>query len=486
MEFLTSTKIKIYNPSSHEEIEIKSFEGLSINENINDPVKTFSFTALSLSDEYLEKIEVGSEVKIYHGKKGEEIKHIFTGIIKETPKKINGILRSFEFSGSDYLGKFQDLIINRSYEDKNIKDIILDLWDYKGKKWVNLGFIEETSYDLTIKFKDLHLYECLEKLSGILDFIFYVDKDKNLHFHSRYLKQSDKTLEKNMFHKGSANFSRDLSRLVNVLEIYGGNRLSFDFTEFLIADGLNDTFSTKYKPRASSSGKIEIYELDEFNNRVYALKLGVEGLHTEGFDAYLNYNEKTIKFDVLPQRDKKYELVYRYERRLRTRISRLESIAKYGEFEDKISFSEIDHPIALKDRGNLHLDKYSDPLIVGSIKPFYNDYEVSESILVYIPELEINHFLQITEKNLSFSPNSVDIDLKFEQKPPISRVIKNILQRITELENKEENEIVEVFETINDEIVFLDFFTFKEKIGGFIIGKNKIGDLIGYERELNY
>lgn len=487
MDFLTSTRIELFNPATEESYTVKSFEGLSISENIDNPIKTFSFTAKLLSEDIAHKFSTGSEVKIYNGIKGQELKLIFEGVVKEQPKSLDGKIKSYQFSGTDFLGKTQDVLINKNYKQKTISEILFDVVMFRADELgygLDMEFDAELNYTIDIKFKNIHLYEVLEKLCGLIDCYFTVKSDENngrmLVIREKKILKTDKVIQKNMFVKGSASFSKDASKLVNSLLIKGGSTLSPDEYETFYGDGRNKTFKLNYKPRESTRGKIELYHWNETTNTMTELEVPSENHKVENAKISINYNEKTITFDDIPNNDIRFDIVYRYEIPLFRVINYRESIRKYGLFQDVIRFPEINDTKLLIKKGREHLDKYSEPIITGTLKPFFNHYEVGEFVFVSIPEIEIDHELQITAKTLSITPNSTDITLNFENRVGVPKVLKDILERLKKLENEQDDDLVEIFEDFLDEIKIEDAVTFKRKTVNkdFIIGVSRIGEAI--------
>ena len=461
-----------------------AYENISINESIDQKIKDFSMSLTVFNENQLKQMTVGSIVELF-----EPSDHlIFRGIVQETPKTLDSIAKKYQISGFDELAKTQTIIVNENYENELISDIVLDLLTKYLPEELTIGEIQPTQYKTSVKLSNQYLFTALEKLAEAVNFTFSLDL-RRFNFYEMTSKTSSVTLKEDMFYKGSASFSFDSSRLVNRLHVYGGASLSDDTVQTIVSDGLNSTFALLYKPRAASTGNVEITVND------VPQILGADNLNTgDAVDVLLNYQEKNIKFQdpltkqekILPQGDI-IRVKYRIEQNLYTILSDGESINRFGLRENIVSYKEITSRTSLIERGREYLNKYSKPITSGSLKSWKNDWETGELVKIEIMVQNddesgwfINEWLQLSSKTITITPKkSMEISYSYETKPKLSNLIKQILERLKSLEESTQNEIVEQLDNYSEQVRGIDpVFILNEINPAFRIGKSRIGEAI--------
>lgn len=483
MAELQKTKILLTSPSG-EEMELKSFESVKIENSLSNKLSTFSISASVFDETDIAKFSVGSEVRIYSCKQSENLDDnlVYKGLIESNPKSLEMVLKSYELSGSNLLALSQYILVNEAYDDWLISDIVEDLITKYALEEFSIGYIQPVEYRISIRFKDTFLYTAIERLADALGYSFNVDLSDKFNFYQTSALTSNNIIKMGDYSKGSAKFEFDSSRLVNKLTVYGGVTLSPDITQKLKGDGLNSTYLLNYKPRASSSGGVEVY----LNSVMQSV--GIAGLLESGVNCIINYNEKNIKFVNIADGSEKVltasdavTVIYRYESSLITKLDDKASIETYGRKEDLVKFLDITDKTALMDRAKEHLRKYSTPILTGSLSSWLNNWNVGENIKVEIEIDEgyfVNEWLQLTQKTINIAPNDMRIEYKFEQKKQLVEVIKDMKERLDQLEKGDENETIQQLDILNDEVMINGLFVITtSKRGRFRIG-NRLGGLI--------
>lgn len=462
---LKSSKIELISPLG-EVFEIKAFSEISIEENSTDMIKRFNINANFLDHKQVEKFDIGTTVKIYHGDKGKELEHIFTGIVDKTPKSRTGKLHLYQLQGTCFLGETQNRIINEAYQDRFVHEIFKDLIS-RYAPYLTLGTVQESEFKIDISFSDTSLFDCLKRIQTAIDYVLEVDKDKRIHFVKSTGRNSPYTIKEGMYQKGSASFSLDKSRMVNELTVRGGVGLSNPITDVFISNGLTNIYSLRYSP-----SEAEIYVDDVLQT------LSIENFSdTQIADVYIAYGDKAIRFTNPPAKDSVIKCIYKRKYHLKRVLNDFHSQEKWGIKSDIISFAGITNETDLIKRGNEYLKKNSNPRISGTVRPFINKWRCSENVKVEIPSLKVNDMLFITGKQTIIQPNISTYSLSFDESPLFTSSLSEILKRLGEIETKE-YESVQSFYSTFDRIKTNESLTFKERKEGFKVGSSKVGEVI--------
>lgn len=463
-------------------IPIRSFSNIKISQALHKKVKDFSIDSSIFEDELYQKVTAGSRFNVYR-----DDVLFFKGFVSETPRSLDGIQKNYSFSGTDLLGKTQYIIVNESFEKMNLSDIVMYLCN-KYIPEIPIAFIQPSDFSLSISFKDTFLYNAFEKLAETFNFTFFLDDEEQFHFLNQEERTNQETIGNGDYIKGSANFSFETSRLVNSVTAYGGNNLSPDIVQKIKGDGLNSTFLLNYKPYATLQYDRIIVKLNGVEQQ-----LGIRGLNDndKNIDCYVNFNEKSLRFlnrglgtDKILQVGDLVEANYRYANKLITKLKDNDSILKYGLREDILNFKDITDKNALIEKTRTHLSKYCNPILTGALTTYKNTWNCGEVVLVDITSEDktfINEFLQITQKDINIVPNDIRISLKFEQKKDLSQVMKEILERLRELEKEQsKDEVIQQIDVFSDTVNFIEKNTLHSIPDhvvrkGFIIGYTRIG-----------
>ncbi|MGF9893324.1 hypothetical protein ABEX78_32340 [Priestia megaterium] len=462
--------IKLTNSSGASHL-IRTYNSVGIRENENDPVKSVDVSAEFISNrEILNNHSIGSIIEIYNCPfdKPEQTRRIFYGVVTSVPKVLDGTVKKISFQAKCLLSRTQTILINEVYEDADVSTILRSLMRFTNFfDFIEIPIINTTA---TFSFKDEYLYDCIQKVTEAVGYNFEADQ-KTFRVFLNVPRINDKDIKKGMFEKGSASFTIDESRLTNHIRCYGGKELTPSFKEeTFIANGTVTDFYTMYPP-----SNIELY-VDDVRRTC-----GILYLNDSGFDAYMDYDQQMIQFPVAPAAGKKVKIKYKYYQRIVLEDSDNSSIEKYGIRSLKMTQDAITDRTALRQYIRDYISKYKDPILVGAINPFTNDWEVSDLVKINIPDINVNESLVVTEKAINLSPTKMDISLQFEQRPNLSDILKNHLDRIRALEKeKEEPETIDKFRSIFEKIELNEQVTVisADRESTFKIGVSAIGQVI--------
>lgn len=233
-----------------EEYEITSFQNCKVARNITDMSSTFSFALDSFDlEEVADKFTIGTEVNIWQGTE-EDMVHTISGWINQEPRKLEGLIKTIEFAGVDFGGRLQYRIITEAFMETDIGEIVARLMQKYAPEFPT--DIRTTGMIITAKYDKLFLFDVLKELAGIVDYDCYVDLNKTFKFVPAGFEgdgRTQKIIKTNEFKKGSANFTKDASRLVNRLLVAGGNITSKETRElYKYTASMNNFIETKRRP----------------------------------------------------------------------------------------------------------------------------------------------------------------------------------------------------------------------------------------------
>lgn len=212
-------------PTGGTKTEVLTFDNVRTTKSTADRAGSFTFTIPSHDETYIDAIPYNTDVIIYQDA------YRFRGYVTETKKSLDKTRREIEVSGTTYTGRTQNILINDRFTQKYAYEIIDELvTDYC------TGLFSFPAYDrdttkLDITFSDTFLYDALEQLSELTGFTWFVDYTETVGIFG-VMKWLNPALEANRnatalsqsagnYEGGSAEFTRDCSRLVNKLYVKG-------------------------------------------------------------------------------------------------------------------------------------------------------------------------------------------------------------------------------------------------------------------------
>ena len=132
------------------------------------------------------------------------------------------------------------------------------------------------------------LAECIKQLAEVLNYDWYVDYDRDLHFFAKETTEAPFSLtdDNGKYYYDSLIIRRDNSQVRNSIVVRGGEYIGSQLTTEIETNGVDDIFPLPYK-------------FDDFAATLtgQALSIGVDYLNDEDdYDALYNFQEKIIKF----------------------------------------------------------------------------------------------------------------------------------------------------------------------------------------------
>lgn len=217
----------------------------------------------------------------------------FGGVITNIDQTLKGgTLVEYKIECSDYTQYLNRRLVLERYDNKTINYIINDLLTRYASDFTDTN----VDADITIKtviFNRENLSSCLSKLAGAVNYSWYVDYDKDIHFFSRSKNPAPYSVtdSNGKYINGTLAITKDLSQIRNKVYIRGseeeGNERTENYT--VLDDRLTYNLANKFAKKPTVT--VDSVEID----------VGLDYISPEDdFDAFWNFNEKYIRFKVAP------------------------------------------------------------------------------------------------------------------------------------------------------------------------------------------
>lgn len=237
---------------------------------------------------YASTFSIGQEVKFWAEKDvNPATQQIFTGLIEDIRFTGRENEEKIILSGRDYTSRLQDVTVEPSvYNNQEISTIVTDLISNY------VTGITTANVDVTgnivghINFNHVSVYDALKQLAERVNFAFWVDIDKDLHFTAKGLTSSSVTLDNTNVIR--SNITETEEGMYNQVWIYG-DRVLTKWQNTFTANG-GSVYALDYKPHNT-----EIF----IGGSTFPKQGGIFQLNTEaasGVQYLVDYNDKNVIF----------------------------------------------------------------------------------------------------------------------------------------------------------------------------------------------
>jgi len=362
---------------------------VSIEDILTQEVDSCFFTLLDSTGD--NKPEVGQEVVIFYRETPSSTPVIrFAGRIEEVPQlQVSPGIYQYEITCTDYTQELNKRLVVETYTSQTAGDIIKDLVNTYATG-LGTAFIQDGITVDYIAFNYKYPFECITEIAELLGYDWYVDYERQVHFFESTTNNAPYDVDES----ATSGDYKDLTILVhktelkNVAVVRGGYEFSSLFTQEKEADGVQESFSFRYKPFAP----ISVY-VDTGGGYV-AKTLGIDNIDTSGVDFVYNNAEKVIKNldHAVLTAGHKIKLTYKYKKPILARVDDEASIQNMIDYEGGDGIYEapliIDNTIETKDqaraRGQAELNQYSNPLVEGSFTTTQYGYRSGQILTINI------------------------------------------------------------------------------------------------------
>jgi len=366
---------------------------LAVSQNITSKVDTADFDVRYAGGKTFIP-EYGQEVAIYDG-----TTKIFGGTVmsvNQSPAtRAGGVF--FEVQCVDYTYNLDKRLASKSYENETVHDIIADLINSYAPSftYANVAsiFVIEK-----IVFNQVPVSTCIKRLADILNYNWYVDEEKDVHFFQKYtnIAPFDVTDTDGNYIYKTLKRNTDGSQVANRVKVRGGEYNGAPYTDTLTAGG-NDTKSFELPYRFANL----TVELDTGGGYV-SQNVGIDFIDDFTTDDVLyNFQEQMIRFENNLSDGDKIRFSGNPKRPVFSVAEDPISIAQYGIVEKLIRDDSIESNTVARRRANAELYSYAEPVIDASFKTYTSGLRAGMIVRVQSDLQDIDDELII--KTLSFT-----------------------------------------------------------------------------------
>ncbi len=303
------------------------------------------------------KPAVGNEIEVLDG-----ADTIFAGILLSVEETIEGKLLRYDVKCKDWTHYLDRKLVTERYENKDINYIIAD---------INTNYLSGftvTNVDCgieieSIAFNKMSVSKCIELLAKQVNYSWYIDYDKDIHFFTRNKELSEFNLtdDNGKYIFDSLKIKDDLSQMRNRVIIRGGDMEGSSRTENFVGDGTKKTFALGHKFKEKPTVTVN----------AVAKTVGIDFLDEDtDYDCLWNYNEKYLRFVAAPGNTLAVVASGIPLIPIVIQVESDESIDTYGVYE----FSKVDKTIETKDEAKQYavsqIEAYAATIQEGGFKTY--------------------------------------------------------------------------------------------------------------------
>jgi len=417
-----------------------NWESFNIENILNSQVDTCSFE-LIMKPSAIFTLAAGDEIAVI-----DDATTIFAGVITQLEKRVEGLVIKYRITAKDWTTYLDRILVAEKYESMTVDAIIADIAaNYlSGFTLVNVNC---PTVITSITFNRLPVSKCLDLLAEQLNYCWYPDYAKDIHFFAKNSEAAPYGLtdDNGNYVFSSLVITDDLTQMRNRVFIRGGEMVGNSVPENFTGDSTKKTFALGHKfsslPTVTVGGA--------------AKTVGVDFLDADtSFDCLWNFNEKYIRFVSAPGAS----AIVVTGTPLIPIIVQVQddaSIVKFGVYE----FAKTDKTIATKEEAKQYaisqLEAYADKISAGSFETYVSGLRSGQIINIQstIRGLNENYLIQRVALNMR-GPN--DGIWKVELATLRTMGIIAFLQRLLIDQNKlivvADNEVLEKYYVDNQNI----------------------------------
>ncbi len=327
------------------------WESLSITQNLTSQVDTATFKYRKYGSRTL-SINYSDVVEIWDG-----ATQIFGGnvqrITQETESNADGILYTIECA--DYTVLFDSKLVAQTYTSQTIHDIIDSICTLYAPDFDAVN-VTSTYIVPKIVFNQVKPSDCLKKLADIVNFDWYIDENKSIHFFSKEENPAPFNLTDTSgnFISKTLNRKVDGSLTVNRVKVRGGEYDGSTYTDKITVSGNNTkSFSLPYKfsnltvKLNAVTQTVGIDNIDDFTTK----------------DVLYSFQEKSIRWNAVLADGDLIEFSGNPKIKVFAIAEDSASIALYGVREKLIREDDITDNTVARKRGIAELYAYANGVV---------------------------------------------------------------------------------------------------------------------------
>lgn len=431
------------------------WRSLKINNILTNRVDTSSFDILTYGDTTY-KPTIGNEVIIKNG-----ATKIFGGVITAIDEMVEDFkIISHKIDCIDYTRLLDHKLVSEVYESMTVNDIIADLLS----NWMPAGFTGvNVDCSITIdwiSFNFLPISKCIAELAKRVNYDWYVDYDKDIHFFSKEANAAafDLADDDGSYIFDTLLIRRDNSQVKNVIIVRGGEYLANTLTTEIECSGTDYYFNLPYR-----------FEDFQATLSATALDVGIDfSGQPDDHDVLWNRDEKILKFKSAdtPSTGAVLKAIGRPYLPVRVKVYDRESIQSMvsaeggdGEYEHLIIDETINSKDGARERAQAELYAYARTLSEGEFETEVDGLKAGQQIIIKSTARDIDETFMINKVRIRMrTPEKITYKISLVTTRTFG--IIEFLQRLVLSKTKEINtrarEVLDLVEGANEWITIVD------------------------------
>lgn len=234
----------------------------------------------------------------------------------------------------------------------------------------------------SIKFNYIQLSQAMRKICELTGRNWYIDYEKDIHYFPLTTDAAPFNITSATATYSDLEISKDTSQLKNRVYVRGGTKLSDSTTYSVKGDGVARQFPLPDKPHTLT-----------ITVNGGAKTVGIKNIDTEGYDWYLNFQEKYLEQDgggTLLTSSDTLVCTYTYDIPILVAVESTASILANGVKEFAIFDKSIDTTQAARDRASGELTDYANDVIEGSFITHTAGFRTGQYININLSDYGIN------------------------------------------------------------------------------------------------
>lgn len=422
---------------------------LKVEDVINDKVNSCRFKLQNLNGYPIP--ETDDEIIITQND-GEKL---FGGYVLKTNcggKLADGVVGAI-VSCVDYTRLLDSNLVHKTYENMTDKEVFEAIVaTYCPGFGITTDNVLEGVTISKIKFNYLQPSQCFRKIAESTGRHWYIDYDKDIHYFPLLTETAPFNIDDNSNEQRNLNIVKDASQLKNRVYVRGGTKLS-DFTTYIeVGDGEKTQFVLPDKPH-----DVTLY-VDTGAGYVEKT-VGIKNIDTEGYDWYLNFQEKYVEQDVggsVLTSSHKLKLVYKYDIPILVAVEDKDSILEHGVKEFAIFDKSIETTQAARDRASAELTDFASNVVDGSFVTYETGFVSGQYININLTDFGINedYIVQKVVAN-SFGGGNYEYTVTIASAKTVG-IIKFLIQLLEANKNLielDEDEVIDELTSLTDSLL---------------------------------
>lgn len=362
---------------------------LNVRQKITNQVDTADFIVAYAGSKTYEP-EYGDIIEIWDG-----AHKIFAGTVVNVQQqpltRASGIW--YRVKCVDWGYELDRRLVSRSYANATIHDIIADIVSSYAPGFTTNN-VTSTFLIRKIVFNQVPISVCLKRLASVVNYDWYVDEDKDVHFFAKYTNSApfDVTDQNGNYIYSTLSRNKDGTQVTNRVKVRGGLYNGSTFTDIITVVG-NDTKSFKL-PYGFAELQVELDTGSGFTSQ----SVGIDFIDDFGSkDVLYNYSDQMIRWENNLADGNQIRFTGFPKVPVFAVAEDPVSIAEYGVLEKLIRDTTIESNEVARRRANAELYSYAEPVIDASFSTYTPGLRAGQIIRIQSDLQNIDEELIIKE-----------------------------------------------------------------------------------------